>query len=91
MCVVITSVHWRTARWQDIGSLRGGKHPSGQGPGGQQRLGDKTLSTPAQVNLKDHWADLGWVMQAGQSWPQAVLIPSSSPKSEVGRMPLALG
>src|SRR5205823_9722481 len=64
-----------------IWQYRVGKHQSGKGPGGDQRLGYTTLMTPAKANMKEHLAELGRVIRAGQNWPQATLIhkPTVSP------------
>jgi RNA-directed DNA polymerase len=63
-----------------IRQYRVGKHQSGKGPGGHQRLGYKTLITPAKASVKDHLAELGRVIRAGQNWPQAALIHELNPK-----------
>jgi RNA-directed DNA polymerase len=63
-----------------IRQYRVGKHQSGKGPGGHQRLGYKTLITPAKANIKEHLAELGQVIRAGQNWPQATLIHKLNPK-----------
>jgi len=63
-----------------IRQYRVGTHQSGKGPGGHQRLGYKTLITPAKANIKDHLAELGRVIRAGQNWPQAALIHELNPK-----------
>jgi RNA-directed DNA polymerase len=63
-----------------IRQYRVGKHQSGKGPGGYQRLGYKTLITPATANIKEHLAELGRVIRAGQNWPQAALIHALNPK-----------
>jgi RNA-directed DNA polymerase len=63
-----------------IRQYRVGKYQSGKGPGGHPRLGYKTLITPAKANVKDHLAELGRVIRAGQNWPQAALIHELNPK-----------
>jgi RNA-directed DNA polymerase len=63
-----------------IRQYRVGKHQSGKGPGGYQRLGYKTLITPAKANIKEHLAELGRVIRVGQNWPQATLIHKLNPK-----------
>jgi RNA-directed DNA polymerase len=63
-----------------VRQYRVGKHQSGKGPGGYQRLGYKTLITPAKANVKEHLAELGRVIRAGQNWPQAALIHKLNPK-----------
>jgi len=63
-----------------IQQYRMGKHQSGKGPGGYQRLGYKTLMTPAKANMKEHLAELGRVIRTGQNWPQATLIYKLNPK-----------
>jgi len=63
-----------------IRQYRVGKHPSGTGPGGYQRLGYTTLITPAKANRKEHLAELGRVIRAGQNWSQAALIHKLNPK-----------
>ncbi len=45
-----------------------------------ERLGFKTLIQPAKDNIKDHLAELGRLIRAGQNWPQAVLIHKLNPK-----------
>lgn len=62
-----------------IRQYRVGKHQSGKGPGGHQRLGYKTLITPAKANIKEHLAELGRIIRAGQNWPQAALIHKLNP------------
>ena len=62
-----------------IRQYRVGKHQSGKHPHGQ-RLGFKTLITPAKTNIKDHLAELGRIIRAGQNWPQAALIHKLNPK-----------
>ena len=62
-----------------IRQYRVGKHQSGKGPGGYRRLGYKTLITPAKANMKEHLAELGRVIRAGQNWPQATLIHKLNP------------
>jgi RNA-directed DNA polymerase len=62
-----------------IRQYRVGKPHSGKGPGGHQRLGYKTLITPAKANIKDHLAELGRVIRAGQNWPQAALSHELNP------------
>jgi RNA-directed DNA polymerase len=64
----------------NIRQYRVGKHQSGKGPGGQHRLGYKTLITPAKANIKEHLAELGRIIRAGQNWPQAALIQKLNPK-----------
>lgn len=63
-----------------IRQYRMGKHQSGKGPGGRERLGYKTLITPAKANIKDHLAELGRLIRAGQNWPQAAVIHKLNPK-----------
>jgi RNA-directed DNA polymerase len=63
-----------------IRQSRVGQQHSGKGPGGQQRLGYKTLITPAKASTKEHLAELGRVIRAGQNWPQAALIHALNPK-----------
>jgi RNA-directed DNA polymerase len=58
---------------------RVGKHQSGKHPTGE-RLGFKTLITPARANIKGHLAELGRIIRAGQNWPQAALIHKLNPK-----------
>jgi RNA-directed DNA polymerase len=65
---------------QTASSTSGGKHQSGKGPGGQQRLGYKTLITPAKASVKDHLAELGRVIRAGQNSRQTALIHQLNPK-----------
>jgi RNA-directed DNA polymerase len=62
-----------------IRQYRVGKHQSGKGPRGSQRLGYKTLITPAKANVKDHLAELGRIIRRGQDWPQAALIRKLNP------------
>ena len=62
-----------------IRQYRVGKHHSGRGPRGRQNLGYKTLITPAKANIKEHLAELGRVIRAGQNWPQAALIHKLNP------------
>src|SRR5215510_9756372 len=57
-----------------IRQYRVGKHQSGKGPRGSQRLGYATLITPAKVNVKAHRAELGRIIRQGQDWPQAAFI-----------------
>jgi RNA-directed DNA polymerase len=59
---------------------RVGKHPSGQGPRGSQRLGYPPLITPAQGTVKAHRAELGRLIRQGQAWPQAAVIRKRNPK-----------
>jgi RNA-directed DNA polymerase len=47
-----------------IRQYRVGKHQSGKGPGGYQRLGYKTLMTPAKANIRDILRS--WVESFGQ-------------------------
>jgi RNA-directed DNA polymerase len=63
-----------------IRQYRVGKHQSGKGPRGSQRLGYKTLITPAKGNVKDHLAELGRIIRQGQDWPQAAVIRKLNPK-----------
>ena len=58
---------------------RVGKHQSGKRPHGE-RLEYKTLIQPAKDNIKDHLAELGRLIRAGQNWPQAALIHKLNPK-----------
>jgi RNA-directed DNA polymerase len=58
---------------------RVGKHQSGKGPGGHQRLGFKTLIRPAKDNVKDHLAEIGRMIRQGQNWPQAAFIQKLNP------------
>jgi RNA-directed DNA polymerase len=46
---------------------RVGKHQAGKRPHGE-RLGFKTLIQPAKDNIKDHLAELGRLIRAGQNW-----------------------
>ena len=62
-----------------IRQYRMGKHQSGKGPRGHQRLGFKTLITPAKANVKAHLAELGRIIRAGRAWPQAALIRQLNP------------
>src|SRR2546423_14828376 len=62
-----------------IRQYRVGKHQSGKGPRGVQRLGYKTLITPAKANVKAHVAELGRLIRQGQDWPQAALIRKLNP------------
>jgi RNA-directed DNA polymerase len=64
----------------NIRQYRMGPHQSGKGPRGLQRLGYKTLITPAKANTKEHLAELGRIIRAGQNWPQAALIHKLNPK-----------
>jgi RNA-directed DNA polymerase len=59
---------------------RVGKHQSGKGPGGREPLRHKTLITPAKANVKEHLAELGRLIRAGQNWPQAAVIHKLNPK-----------
>jgi RNA-directed DNA polymerase len=63
----------------NIRQYRVGKHQSGKGPGGRQRLGYKTLIKPAKANIKEHLAELGRIIRLGQNWPQAALIHKLNP------------
>ncbi|MDH3600893.1 MAG: reverse transcriptase domain-containing protein [Candidatus Tectomicrobia bacterium] len=63
-----------------IRQYRVGKHQSGKGPRGSQRLGYKTLIKPAKANIKEHLAELGRLIRRGQNWPQAALIGQLNPK-----------
>jgi RNA-directed DNA polymerase len=54
-----------------IRQSRVGKHQSGKGPRGHQRLGFKTLITPAKANVKAHLAELGRIIRAARAWSQA--------------------
>jgi RNA-directed DNA polymerase len=63
-----------------IRQYRVGKHQSGKGARGTQRLGYKTLIKPAKANVKDHLAELGRMIREGQNWPQAALIRQLNPK-----------
>jgi RNA-directed DNA polymerase len=63
---------------------RVGQHQSGKGPGGYQRLGDKTLMTPAKANVQEQLAERGRVMRAGQNWPPAALSHKRNPKIRGG-------
>ena len=62
-----------------IRQSRVGKHQSGKGPGGDQRLGYTTLMTPAKATMQEQLAELGRVMRAGQHWPQAALLHKLNP------------
>lgn len=62
-----------------IRPYRVGKPQAGKGPGGYQRLGYTTLLTPAKATMKEHLAERGRVMRAGQNWPQAALIDTLNP------------
>ena len=62
-----------------IRQYRVGKHQAGKRPHGE-RLGFKTLIQPAKDNIKDHLAELGRLIRAGQNWPQAALIHKLNPK-----------
>jgi RNA-directed DNA polymerase len=64
-----------------IRQYRVGKHQSGKGPRGYQRLGFKTLITPAKPNIKAHLAELGRIMRSGRAWPQAALIRQLNPRA----------
>jgi RNA-directed DNA polymerase len=59
---------------------RVGTHQSGKGPRGHQRLGFKTLITPAKVNVKTHLAELGRIIRSSRAWPQAALIRQLNPQ-----------
>jgi RNA-directed DNA polymerase len=63
-----------------IRQYRVGKHQSGKGPRGYQRLGYKTLIKPAKANVKDHLVELGQMIRKGENWPQAALIRQLNPK-----------
>jgi RNA-directed DNA polymerase len=63
-----------------IRQYRVGKHQSGKSPRGAQRLGYKTLITPAKANVKDHLAELGRIIRQGQNGPQAAFIRKLNPK-----------
>src|SRR5262244_1275043 len=63
----------------NLRQYRVGKHQSGKGPGGHQRLGYKTLITPAKANIKAHLAERGRIMRLGQNWPQAAVIHKLNP------------
>ncbi len=63
-----------------IRQYRVGPHQSGKGPRGHQRLGFKTLITPAKVNVKGHLAELGRIIRSSRAWPQAALIRQLNPK-----------
>jgi RNA-directed DNA polymerase len=63
----------------DIRQYRVGKHQSGKGPGGQKRLGYKTLIKPAKTNVKDHLAELGQIIKRGKALPQGLLIRQLNP------------
>src|SRR4029434_425787 len=57
-----------------IRQYRVGKPHSGKGPGGQGRLGCKTLITPAKAKVKDHLAELGRIIKRGKALSQGQLI-----------------
>ena len=57
-----------------IRQYRVGKHQSGKRPRGRQRLGFKTLITPAKANMQEHLAALGRIIRRGKDLPQEVLI-----------------
>jgi RNA-directed DNA polymerase len=59
---------------------RVGPPQSGKGPRGHQRLGFKTLITPAKANVKAHLAELGRIIRSSRAWPQAALIRPLHPK-----------
>jgi RNA-directed DNA polymerase len=63
-----------------IRQYRVGPRQSGKGPRGHQRLGFKTLITPAKANVKAHLAELGRIMRSRRAWPQAALIRQLNPK-----------
>jgi RNA-directed DNA polymerase len=63
-----------------IRQSRGGKHQSGQGPGGRYRLGFNTLLQPAKTNVIDHLAELGRIMRDARAWSQVALIQKLNPK-----------
>jgi RNA-directed DNA polymerase len=62
-----------------IRQYRVGKHQSGKRPRGHQRLGFKTLITPAKANVKAHVAELGRIIHRGKALPQAALIRQLNP------------
>jgi RNA-directed DNA polymerase len=62
-----------------IRQYRVGKHQSGKRPRGHQRLGFKTLITPAMANVKAHVAELGRIIHRGKALPQAALIRQLNP------------
>jgi RNA-directed DNA polymerase len=66
-----------------IRQYRVGPHQSGKGPRGHQRLGFKTLITPAKVNVKTHLAELGRIIRSSRAWPQAALIRQLNPKTDL--------
>ena len=63
-----------------IRQYRVGTHQSGKRPRGRQRLGFKTLITPAKANIKEHLAELGRIIRRGKDLPQEVLISQLNPK-----------
>ncbi len=63
-----------------IRQYRVGIHQSGKRPRSHQRLGFKTLITPAKTNVKAHLAELGRIIRSGRAWPQAALIRQLNPK-----------
>src|SRR5919197_6465010 len=63
-----------------IRQYRVGKHQSGKGPRGAERLGYKTLIKPAKANVQEHLAELGRVIQRGKALPQGQLIHQLNPK-----------
>ena len=64
----------------DIRQYRVGKHHSGKGPGGHQRLGFKTLIQPARVNIQEYLAGLGQIIRRSQALSQRELIGQLNPK-----------
>jgi RNA-directed DNA polymerase len=64
----------------DIRQYRVGKHRSGKGPGGRERLGFKTLIKPAKANVQEHLAGLGQIIERSKSRSQRELIGQLNPK-----------
>jgi RNA-directed DNA polymerase len=56
-----------------------GKHQSGKRSNGQ-RLGFKTLITPAKAHMATHLAELGRISGRGKALPQGALIHQRNPK-----------
>jgi RNA-directed DNA polymerase len=64
-----------------IRQYRVGTHQSDTGPRGYQRLGFKTLITPAKAHVTAHLAELGRMIRSGRAWPQAAVIRQLNPQS----------
>ena len=58
---------------------RVGKSHSGKGPGGHERLGVKTLLTPATAKVTDPLAELGRISQRGKALAQGQLLRQLTP------------